>query len=91
MKHEAPSLITADGDAVVLQSVRAEGRLEGLLLSMSLRQTFRNDTRTNIEVTYTFPLAWGAVLLGLAATLGGKRMTGQVVARQTVRRRGRTG
>ena len=87
MKHEAPSLITADGDAVVLQSVRAEGRLEGLLLSMSLRQTFRNDTRTNIEVTYTFPLAWGAVLLGLAATLGGKRMTGQVVARQEARKR----
>jgi len=86
MKHEPASLVTASGKPVVLQSVRAEGRLEGMLLSMSLRQTFRNDTRANIEVTYTFPLAWGAVLLGLAATLGGKRMAGQVVARQEARK-----
>lgn len=85
MKNEFPSLTTASGKAVVLRSVRAEGRLEGLLLSMTLRQTFRNDTRKNLEVTYTFPLAFGAVLLGLEATLGGKRMCGQVMARQEAR------
>ena len=86
MKNEFPSLTTDYGAEVVLRSVQARGRLDGLLLSMALRQTFRNDTDENIEVTYTFPLAWGAVLLSLEATMGGKRMRGQVMARQEARK-----
>ncbi len=87
MKNESASLTTAQGDRVVLRSVHAEGHLDGLLLSMTLRQVFRNDTKKNLEVTYTFPLAWGAVLLGMQASLGGKRMTGQVMARREARQR----
>jgi Ca-activated chloride channel homolog len=87
MKNDCPSLTTAQGDSVVLRSVEAHGRLDGLLLSMTLRQVFRNDQAQNLEVTYTFPLAWGAVLLGLEATLGGKRMAGQVFARREARER----
>lgn len=87
MKNESASLTTATGDNVVLRSMHAEGRLEGLLLSMTLRQVFRNDTKKNLEVIYTFPLAWGAVLLGLEATLGSKRMAGQVMARREARER----
>ncbi len=86
MKNEFPSLTTDYGAEVVLRSVQVQGRLDGLLLSMALRQTFRNDTDENIEVTYTFPLAWGAVLLSLEATMGGKRMRGQVMARQEARK-----
>jgi Ca-activated chloride channel family protein len=87
MKNECPTLTSAQGDNVVLRSVHAHGRLEGLLMSMTLRQVFRNDKDQNLEVTYTFPLAWGAVLLGLTATMGGKRMTGQVMARREARER----
>lgn len=75
--------LTSDcGDAVVLRSVQARGRLSGLLLTMTLRQVFRNDESRHIEVTYTFPLPWGAVLTGLEATLGDKRMRGEVMARR---------
>ncbi len=87
MKNECSTLISAQGDNVVLRSVHAHGRLDGLLMTMTLRQVFRNDQAQNLEVTYTFPLAWGAVLLGLEATMGGKRMTGQVMARSEARER----
>jgi hypothetical protein len=50
---------------------------------MTLSQVFRNTTKRNMEVVYTFPVAWGAVLLGLDATLGGQRRSGQVMAKQT--------
>jgi Ca-activated chloride channel family protein len=81
MKNEHPTLRSLGTENPVLQSVSAHGRLEGLLLSMRLRQSFCNASSDNMEVIYTFPLAWGSVLLELHATLGGKRMTGQVMAR----------
>lgn len=88
MKTEHPTLTTRGGFAApVLQSVQAQGELDGLLLTMTLRQAFRNTTAENMEVVYTFPLAWGAVLTGLEATLGGQRMSGQVMARQNARDR----
>ena len=87
MKNEHPSLTALGTQEPVLKSVSANGKLEGLLLSMTLRQSFCNDSDDNMEVVYTFPLAWGSVLLGLEATVGGKRMTGQVMARQDARER----
>lgn len=87
MKNEHPTLTSLGEEEPVLQSVSARGKLEGLLLSMTLEQSFRNDSADNMEVVYTFPLAWGAVLLGLEATLGGKRMAGQVMARAEARER----
>jgi Ca-activated chloride channel family protein len=68
-----------DGQAVALQSVHAQGQLQGLMLRMKLRQVYRNTTSDNLECVYTFPLAWGSVLLGMAVELNGKRMTGTVV------------
>ena len=87
MISKPATLTTASGAPVVLRSVKAVGRLSGLLLTMTLRQTFRNDEAAHIEVTYTFPLPWGAVLTGLEATLGDKRMSGQVMARQQAAQR----
>lgn len=87
MKHEHPALFSTGSTVPVLRSVHASGELNGLLLSMTLRQTFRNESADNLEVVYTFPLAWGAVLLGLEATLGGRRMTGKVLARTEARER----
>lgn len=87
MKNDFSSLTTTEGDNIVLRSVEAQGHLDGLLLSMKLKQVFCNDTKKNLEVTYTFPLAWGAVLLGLEATVGGKHMSGVVMARNEARER----
>lgn len=82
---QAPATITnVSGEhAPALMSVTAKGRLEGLLLSMTVSQVFKNNTSSNMEVVYTFPVAWGAVLLGLDATMGGQRRSGQVMAKQT--------
>ena len=82
---QAPATITnlSGDDSPALMSVTAKGRLEGLLLAMTVSQVFKNNTSENMEVVYTFPVTWGAVLLGLDATLGGQRRSGQVMAKQT--------
>ena len=67
MNHTVMGLKSRDKDeAVALQSVHAQGQLQGLVLRMKLRQVYRNTTRDNLECVYTFPLAWGSVLLGMA-------------------------
>ena len=63
----------------VLVAVEVDGRLDGVLFTQVLRQTYRNDGERNLEVVYTFPLAHGAVLLGFAAELGGRRLEGEIV------------
>jgi len=83
MNHPVMGLKSRDdGQAVALQSVHAQGQLQGLVLRMKLRQVYRNTTRDNLECVYTFPLAWGSVLLGMAVELNGKRMTGTVVEKK---------
>ena len=83
MNHTVMGLKSRDDDeALALQSVQAQGQLHGLVLRMKLRQVYRNTTRDNLECVYTFPLAWGSVLLGMAVELNGKRMTGTVVEKK---------
>ena len=61
-------LANRDGDAPnpVLIGVNAEGRLDGVLFELALRQTYRNTSAKVLEVVYTFPLPHQAVLLGFA-------------------------
>ncbi|MBU3739422.1 MAG: VWA domain-containing protein, partial [Rhodoferax sp.] len=82
MKNEAATLRTSAGTPLVLHAVQASGRLSGLLLQMTLRQRFRNDETVHIEVSYSFPLPWGAVLTGLEVTLGSRHLRGQVLGRR---------
>ncbi|NBQ89738.1 MAG: VWA domain-containing protein, partial [Betaproteobacteria bacterium] len=70
-----------------MQGVHAEGRLDGLMLAMTLRQRYRNDSQDNIEAVYTFPLAHGATLTGLEVRIGGKRLRAQVIAAPEARER----
>lgn len=84
MNHTVMGLKSRDDDeAVALQSVQAQGQLQGLVLRMKLRQIYRNTTGDNLECVYTFPLAWGSVLLGMAVELNGQRMTGTVVEKKS--------
>lgn len=71
-----------DDDHPVLCGVQATGRLDGVLFELTLRQTYRNAGARNLEVIYTFPLPHRAVLMGMAAELGGKRLEGTVLARE---------
>ena len=83
MNEEASMRLTSrDGEPVLLEGVRANGRLQDTLLSMTIEQRYRNTTRHHIEAVYTFPLPWGSVLMGVEVVLGGKTLSGQVNARQ---------
>ena len=70
----------------VLQGVAASGRLDGVLFTMTLRQTWCNRSGRNLEAIYSFPLPAQAVLLGFAAQFGTRRVEGQVLARSQAER-----
>lgn len=73
-------------DQPVFAGVEAHGRLDGVLFALTLRQTYRNDGPRNMEVVYTFPLPPGAVLLGFAAELDGRRLDGRILPRRQAER-----
>lgn len=80
-KMEAFTKNTAD--SIALQSVHVEAELNGLLLQVMSRQHYRNNTQNNIETIYTFPLPWGATLLGMDFVLNGKKMSATVIGKST--------
>lgn len=76
-----------EAQAPVLCGVRAEGRLEGLLFELAIRQSYRNSSNTVLEVVYTFPIPAQAVLLSFASQLNGKRKVGAIVAKSVAERK----
>lgn len=76
---------THEGTPLTFEGVRATGEVHGRMLEMRLEQSFRNPESHNVEVTYTFPLPWGAVLMGIEVTLNGKKLHGLVTAKQEAR------
>lgn len=71
-----------NGDAVALKRVHINGRIDGLLWTMTSQQHYRNETGKNLETVYTFPLAPGAVLTGLAIQIGDKKLQGTVIEKK---------
>jgi Ca-activated chloride channel family protein len=71
----------AHADASVLQSVRAEGSIKGLLFELMVEQHYLNAGAGNIEAVYTFPVPWQAVLLGVECVLGDKVLQGTIAAK----------
>jgi Ca-activated chloride channel homolog len=70
------------GQSVALKSVHLDGRLDGLLLSMKIRQSYFNDSDETIEASYTFPAGWGSNLLSFSVELNGKRMQAIALEKQ---------
>ncbi|MFC7459172.1 VIT domain-containing protein [Hydrogenophaga defluvii] len=81
-QRECARLETRDGQAVNLMGVRLSGDLRGLMFEASIEQRFCNPGDKNVEVVYSFPLPWGAVLLGVDVLLGDKHLTGAVVEKK---------
>ncbi|MBZ4211636.1 MAG: VIT and VWA domain-containing protein [Rhodoferax sp.] len=81
-KANAISFVAKGGQTVALKSVHIDGRLDGLMLSVKVLQSYRNDSGKNLETVYTFPLAWGATLLGMNVELNGKRMQAAVLEKK---------
>ena len=84
---ESAQLMSREGIAATLQKVHIEGQVEGLLLSMTTRQHYKNTGTSNLEAVYTFPLPWGATLLGLNAEIDGHRLQGTVMERKQATQR----
>ncbi len=80
-------LTSRSGVAMMLQGVKASGAVKGRLLVMSLEQSYRNPSNTNTEITYTFPLPFGAVLLEVEVELNGEQLKGEVTAKSTAKSR----
>lgn len=76
---------TQSGENLNLEGVTAKGVIQGRMLEMTLEQRFRNPEDANVEVLYTFPLPWGAMLTGIDVVLNGERLTGVVTAKQQAR------
>jgi Ca-activated chloride channel homolog len=81
----AASFRSDEGEDLILEGVKAQGRVTGRMLDMTLEQRFRNPAAENVEVVYTFPLPWRAVLLGLEVELNGETLKGLVKAREQAR------
>ena len=81
-QQEYASLVTRSGDPVMLLGVKASGDLRGVMFEATVEQRFCNSKRLNVEVVYTFPLPWGAVLLGVDVQLGDKHLSGAVVEKK---------
>ena len=72
---------------MALQLVSATGTLAGLLLDMTIRQHYKNNSNKNIETVYTFPMGWGATFMDLHVEINGKRLTGVVTEKQKASQR----
>lgn len=81
-QRECARLETLDGEPINLLGVKLSGDLRGLMFEASVEQLFCNPGDTNVEVVYSFPLPWGAVLLGVDVLLGDKHLTGAVVEKK---------
>ena len=75
------NLRNSQGAPLILKNVAITGELRGALFEAHVRQTFSNPTETHAEVVYSFPLPWGATLLGVEVQLGQIKLNGTVVAK----------
>lgn len=70
-----------DDTRVVLQGVTMTGDLRGTIFEAHVQQHYLNTSDNHVEAVYTFPLPWGAVLLGIEIQLGDQKLTGSVIGK----------
>lgn len=72
-------LKTQSGNQVAFEGMDLSGDIHGSLLNMCVTQHFVNSEHRHVEIIYTFPLPWAAILLEVEVVLGEKVLTGIVV------------
>lgn len=82
MQQQSARLETRAGEALTLEGVRFEGALRGTLFEAHLEQRFANPFERHVELVYTFPLPWAAVLLGVEVQIGDRHLSGAVVEKK---------
>ena len=80
-------LTTRTGATVALQGVVVDARIHTLVAETTVEQRYRNDSGSNLEVAYTFPLPVDGVLLGFEVALDDKTYQGRVVPRHIAEER----
>jgi Ca-activated chloride channel family protein len=73
------TLRATSGEPLVLQHVAITGDLRGAIFDAHVRQTFINPSAEHLEAIYSFPLPWGAQLLGVEVKLNELTLQGTVV------------
>lgn len=76
---QSANLKTQSGNHVAFEGMALSGDIHGSLLNMCVTQHFVNSERRHVEIIYTFPLPWAAILLEVEVVLGDKKLTGLVV------------
>ena len=71
-------------EALALRGVEVATRITGLLVETSLTQEYKNDTETNLELAYAFPLPVGATLHSFSVKIGERSYQGEVIPRVEV-------
>ncbi len=82
MQQQSARLETRAGEALTLKGVRFTGTLRGTLFEADLEQRFANPFERHVELVYTFPLPWAAVLLGVEVRIGERCLSGAVIEKQ---------
>ena len=68
--------------AISLKELSWDVQAEGLLVTCTARQKYRNTSGRKLEIVYTFPLSWNSVITGFAAILNGKRYVARALERK---------
>src|SRR4051794_35432404 len=78
------SLLTLRGH-LPLKAMDIQGRIDGLLSQVSVRQTFVNPLDEPLEATYIFPLPDRAAVRGFRIVIGGRTIEGLLQEREQAR------
>ncbi len=74
--------LSANGVAIPLLGVDVRGEVLAGHTRILVRQRYRNEEARSIEAVYTFPLPSRAVVTSFAVTMNGRRLLGEVHARE---------
>lgn len=89
--YVGPGSLSVEGEGgkntkLAIERVAAVAKTSGDSTEMSVEHVFRNDSETQLEGTFRFPMPEGALLTGLAMEIDGKMMEGELTERDKARK-----
>ncbi|MDO5530771.1 VIT and VWA domain-containing protein [Sutterella sp.] len=66
-------------ESTAIEGIRWDGELNGLLLTLTCRQTFRHTGDDPAEAVYSFPLSSGSVVTHFAAVINGEKLEARIL------------